>query len=148
MRFARPCAKRHAILIGVICDLICVICVELACFLPSPGNPELGLVGAGYVGPAFSVEISIASRAVVLFLMALEALFSHLVARGIVETFDDRHLAGRSDMGTVGSSSRLVRAIPISGSGYRRDTVLGIPRLCGNPENRLPTGREAILLDG
>jgi hypothetical protein len=27
-------------------------------------------------------------------------------------------------------------------------TVLGIPRLCGNPENRLPTGREAILLDG
>jgi hypothetical protein len=23
-----------------------------------------------------------------------------------------------------------------------------IPRLCGNPENRLPTEREAILLDG
>jgi hypothetical protein len=32
----------------VICDLICVICVELACFLPSPAKPvKSGLVGAG-----------------------------------------------------------------------------------------------------
>jgi hypothetical protein len=101
MRFARPCAKRHAILIGVICDLIRVICVELACFLPSPANPELGLVGAGNVGPEFSVEMSIASRVVVLFLMASEALLLHLVARGIrgdlsmTDTWTKRHGHGR-----------------------------------------------------
>ena len=44
----------------------------------------LGLVGAGYVGPAFSVDMSIASRVIVLFLMALGALILHLVARGIL----------------------------------------------------------------
>ena len=42
-----------------------------------------------------------------------------------METFDDRYPTGRSDMGTVGSSSRLVRAMFVSGTGYRRDIVLG-----------------------
>jgi hypothetical protein len=36
--------EAHSIPFRVICDLICVICVELACFLPSPAEPELGLV--------------------------------------------------------------------------------------------------------
>jgi hypothetical protein len=62
--------EAHSIPLRVICDLICAICVELACFLPSPAEPELGLVGAGYAGPAFFVEISIASRVVLLWVSA------------------------------------------------------------------------------
>jgi hypothetical protein len=73
----------HSIPFRVICDLICVICVELAYFLPGPAEPELGLVGAGYA---------------------------------MTGTLLDEATWALSDP---------VPAIPVSGAGYRRDTVLG-----------------------